>query len=334
MPASGKARAPEITPGDALPVQSLPSGSSPSGSSPAKRGSLPPLGMSRAFEAVGRLGSMRRAAEELNLSHTVVSRHVKNLEGWLGARLVIAGPRGVRLTAEGERYCAAIGKALDLIADATVELRPAADRSLLKLWCAPGLAARWLAPRLARLQQDIPRIDLVLHATEAVPDFRRHEADVAIRYGAEPRGDMRWLLLAQPRMLPVASPAWLAKAGPVETLADLARQPLIHEGSHDQWHRWFIEAGANPPASLNGPRLGSASLAVDAAVMGQGVALATALFAADDLLSGRLVELLGTRIFLDGYYMIAPRERWNSQAVSLFRTWVLQAVAETQQAFA
>jgi len=289
--------------------------------------------MSRAFEAVGRLGSMRRAAEELNLSHTVVSRHVKNLEAWLGTRLVIAGPRGIRLTEEGQQFCAAIGRALDLIADATVELRPSVDRAMLKLWCAPGLAARWLAPRLAKLQQDIPSLDLVMQATEAMPDFRRHEADVVIRYGEEPEGDMRWLLLAQPRMLPVASPAWLATAPAIGSLEDLAKQPLIHEGSHDQWRRWFLAAGSARPAGLSGPRLGSASLAVDAAVMGQGIALATELFAADDLRSGRLVELLQTRVSLDGYYLIAPRERWNSPAVSRFRNWLLQAIAETRQGF-
>jgi LysR family transcriptional regulator, glycine cleavage system transcriptional activator len=302
-----------------------------SGSS--KRGSVPPLGMSRVFEAVGRLGSMRRAAEELNLSHTVVSRHVRNLEGWLGTRLVIAGARGVQLTPEGVRFCQTIGRALDLIADATVELRPGVNRSILKLWCAPGLATRWLAPRLARLQQDIPMIDLVMHATEAAPDFRHHEADMVIRYGSEPQGDMRWARLSQPRMLPVASRAWLESRPPIRSLEDLARQPLIHEGSHDQWHRWFATAGYPEPAGLNGPRLGSASLAVEAAMMGQGIALATELLAADDLLSGRLVEILETRVSLEGYYMIAPRERWNSPAVSRFRAWILQAVAESQKGF-
>ncbi len=183
--------------------------------------------MSRVFEAVGRLGSMRRAAEELNLSHTVVSRHVRNLEGWLGTRLVIAGARGIKLTPEGARFCHAIGRALDLIADATVELRPAANRHVLKLWCAPGLAARWLAPRLARLQQEIPMIDLVMQATEAAPDFRHHEADMVIRYGGEPQGDMRWSLLSQPRMLPVASRAWL-ESPPADPLAGGSRPAAPH----------------------------------------------------------------------------------------------------------
>lgn len=300
---------------------------------PARRGGLPHLGMSKAFEAVGRLGSMRRAAEELNLSHTVVSRHVRNLEGWLGTRLVVAGPRGIRLTPEGQRYCLAIGRALDLIADATSELRPVVSHSMLRLWCAPGLAARWLAPRLAQLQQEIPGIDLVMRATETMPDFHHHEADVAIHYGEEPGGDMRWTLLARPRMLPVASPAWTATHPAIRSLDDLARQPLIHEESHDQWRHWFVAAGHAGAVNLNGPRLGSASLAIDAAVMGQGIALATELFAADDLKAGRLVEILRTDLSFDGYYMVAPRERWNSPVVSRFRAWILGAVAETEQGF-
>ena len=296
-----------------------------------KRSNIPPLGMVKVFEAVGRLGSMRRAADELNISHTVVSRHVRNLEAWLGARLLIAGARGIKLTADGERFCRVIGRALDQIADATVELRPGLNRVTLKLWCAPGLATRWLAPRLVDLQKELPTIDLVLHATEAHPDFVRHDADMVVRYGSEPRGDLRWALLCKPRIIPVASRAWLDAQPTIATLADLEKRPLIHEGSHDQWREWFDAAGHNVKSRLQGPRLGAANLAVEAAIMGQGVALATELLAADDLYTGRLVEILGTEVYLENYYMISSRERWNSPAVSKFRAWMISKIKKTQK---
>ncbi|NKF33540.1 LysR family transcriptional regulator, partial [Pseudomonas sp. BGM005] len=87
-----------------------------------------------------RLGSMRRAADDLNLSHTVISRHVRNLEAWFGTRLVDAGPRGIRLTAEGRVFAETVGAAFDLIAKSTAELRPAVNRTVLRIWCVPGLA--------------------------------------------------------------------------------------------------------------------------------------------------------------------------------------------------
>lgn len=294
-----------------------------------KRGRLPPLSMVRAFEAVARLGSMRKAADDLNLSHTVVSRHVRNLEAWLGTRLAEAGPRGIRLTAEGRLFAEAVGTAFDLIARSTAELRPAVNRSVLRIWCVPGLATRWLTPRFNQLQLALPGIDFVMRATDLEPDFAHYEADLDIRFSEEPQGNLRWTLLERPRMFPVASPEWVARNPPIHTLDDLLQQPLIHEESRDQWRQWFHHAGCAHDVVLNGPRLWSANLTLDAAVTGQGIALATRLIAADDLRAGRLVELLETDVRLGGYYLVGPRERWNDTTLVRFRAWVAQSIVET-----
>ncbi|MBB3526557.1 LysR substrate-binding domain-containing protein [Rhizobium redzepovicii] len=294
-----------------------------------KRGRLPPLSMVRAFEAVSRLGSMRRAADDLNLSHTVISRHVRNLEAWFGTRLVDAGPRGIRLTAEGRVFAETVGAAFDLIAKSTAELRPAVNRTVLRIWCVPGFATRWLTPRFNQLQLALPGIDFVMRATDLEPDFTRYEADIDIRYSEEPRGNVRWILLERPRMFPVTSPEWISRNAPIRTLDDLVRQPLIHEESRDQWRQWFRKAGFEHEVTLNGPRLWSANLTVDAAVAGQGIALATRLIAADDLRAGRLVELLETDVRLGGYYVVGPRERWNEVTSARFRAWLQQSIAET-----
>ena len=295
----------------------------------AKRGRLPPLSMVRAFEAVSRLGSMRKAADDLNVGHTVVSRHVRNLESWLGTRLVDAGPRGIRLTTEGRLFAETVGMAFDMIAKSTAELRPAVSRSVLRIWCVPGLATRWLAPRFNQLQLALPGIDFVMRATDLEPDFAHYDADVDIRYLDEPKGNVRWILLERPRIFPVASPDWISKNAPIRSLDDLVSQPLIHEESRDQWRQWFHQAGYGHEVVLNGPRLWSANLTVDAAVTGQGVALATRLIAADDLRTGRLVELLGTDVRLGGYYLVGPRERWNEVTLARFRAWMQQSIAET-----
>ncbi len=109
--------------------------------------------MLRSFEAVARRLTMRGAADELGINHSVVSRHVANLEAWIGHRLVKAGPRGVVLTREGELYAQRIGTALALMRAATVEIMPQHEVVSLRIWCAAGLAIHWLAPRLGAIQE-------------------------------------------------------------------------------------------------------------------------------------------------------------------------------------
>lgn len=294
------------------------------------RGRMPPLSMVRAFEAVGRLSSMRKAAEELSVCHTVVSRHVRNLEAWFGARLLERSPRGVQLTEEGRLFLRSATGAFDLLATATAELRPATARGLFRVWCVPGLAARWLAPRLAGLQAALPGVEIVLRATKERPNFAHYEADGEIHYGAEPESTARASLLERSRLFPVASPGWIADHPPITDLADLARVTLIHEESRDQWRQWFELAGHHPPGDLAGPRLWYASSALDAAVAGQGVALATRLQAADDMGSGRLVELLATDVAMGNYWFVAPEARWNDPVVARFRTWLAGSIAGTR----
>lgn len=294
------------------------------------RRQLPPLSMVRAFEAVGRLSSMRKAADELAVCHTVVSRHVRNLEAWFGARLVERSPRGIQLTEEGRIFLRSVSSAFDLIASATAELRPSTARGLFRVWCVPGLAARWLAPRLAGLQEALPGVEIVLRATKERPNFAHYEADGEIAYGAESTAAARSELLERSRLFPVASPAWIAAHPPIESLEDLTKVTLIHEESRDQWRQWFELAGHRPPGDLAGPRLWYASSALDAAVAGQGVALATRLQAADDIQTGRLIELLETDVSMGNYWFVAPEARWNDPVVSRFRAWLARSVDETR----
>mgnify|MGYP001765852742 CR=1 FL=1 len=294
------------------------------------RDRLPPLTGLRAFEAVARRASMRKAADDLSVCHTVVSRHVRNLEGWFGTRLVETGPRGIRLTEDGLRLYAAVGHAFDTIAAATSAIRPSGIGRSLRLWCVPGLAAQWLTARIADLEASLPGVEIVLRATLDRPDFSRHEADAEITYGEGiPRGG-RTQLIERSRLFPVASPSWLGEHGPIDTPEGLARARLIHEASHDQWRRWFDLIRHRPANALEGPRLWYASSALDAAVAGQGVALATRLQAADYLRDGRLVEILDTSVGLGDYWLVAPEERWNDPSLVRLRRWLDLAVSATQ----
>lgn len=205
---------------------------------------LPPLIMLRAFEAAGRTGSMRRAAEDIGVSHTVISRHVRNLEHWMGRKLATTGPRGVELTAEGEALLAAASKAFGIIARTTAELRPLRRAGQLRIWCVSGLATRWLTPRLSELETALGGdVDIELRATEARPDLGRREADVLIGFNVTDRLPDGSVRLLRPRMFPVVSPKWLETHQSPTGMQDLANAPLIHEVNHVQWSNWFDVMG-------------------------------------------------------------------------------------------
>lgn len=289
-------------------------------------GRLPPLTMLRAFEAAARTGSMRKASSDIGISHTVVSRHISSLESWIGWKLVHAGPRGIALTPEGEALFAATSSAFRSIAAVSAQLRSKAGADEMHIWCVPGLATRWLAPRLDEIRRAISHGEILIRAAQAPPDFDAGEADVMIGFGdfgALPDGA---LPLVEPRMFPVASPALIAHHGRPETLAELASLPLIHEESYSQWTNWFRLAGHEPDRSLSGPRLWDANLGIDAALAGQGVALSSKILVSAELEQGRLVELLETDIRVGGYYMIAPLVSREDKRHAGLKNWLMQAL--------
>ena len=285
---------------------------------------LPPLVMLRAFEAVARMGSMRRAADDIGVSHTVVSRHVRNLEHWMGQKRVAATPRGVVLTPQGEMLFASVSRAFRIIANTTAELRPAAARGSLRIWAMPGLATRWLTPRLSAIEAAMGAVDISLRAIDRLPDFAAHEADLMIGFGsfdALPPGAER---LVHPRMFPAASPAWIERHGAPQSLAELAEAPLIHEESRQQWTDWFEAMGFKPRTELRGPRLWDANLGFDAALAGQGVALVTRLTAGAEVDDGRLVEILSSAVRLGGYYTLAAPQRVGDPVLARFLRWLAE----------
>ncbi len=283
---------------------------------------LPPLTALRAFEAVARLGSVRKAAEELGVDHSAVSRHVRNLEAAVGVRLLAPGARGTEPTAEGRAFAEQAGLAFDVIAAATAALRPAGSRGELSIWCAPGLAVRWLMPRLKEVERLLPGREIVLRPTDQAPDLARGEADVEIRFGPRPAPGIKGEDLIAPRFFPVASPAFLAARAPVEAAADLATLPLVHEESREQWRRWLAAAGLDPVPPLEGPRLWYANVAIEAVLLGQGVALVNRLQVAPELADGRLVELLDTDIRIGAYVFQAGAEVWNDPVLVKLRRWL------------
>lgn len=290
---------------------------------------LPSLIALRAFEAVGRTGSVRAAGDELAVSHTVVSRHLQNLQRSLGIALVRAEGRGIALTSAGQMFHAQIAQAFDIIARATASIRPAA-RPTLNIWCIPGIANRKLLLRLPELTGPPRNWDINLQPTLSHPDLLRGEADAEIVYAGavDTRGPLMAEALVRPRVFPVASPAYLARYPEITSLDQLATAALIHEESTEQWERWFALAGHSDPISLRGQRLWHAHLAIEAARFGQGVALANEVLVGEDLRSGALVEVIPSAIYMDSYQLVALKERWDDPAIAALRLWLKKVLAE------
>jgi len=305
-----------------------------------RRNQSPPYSALRAFEAVGRLGGIRRAALDLGLDHAVVSRHVRTLEEWAGLPLVNRQREGGVLTGAGARYHQRISGALEEIAQATAELVSSQDNELLRIWCSPGLASEWLTARLPRFQSLHPGIELELRPTDSSPDLSRYEAEVDIRYVygdlvVEPAvvtGGSRRVELARPTVFPVASPEVAQAIGPVKEIACLLRAPLLHEETKDFWRAWFTANGIACPEHLAGPLLWQAHLTIEAARCGQGVALANRFLLGDDLKTGRLAAVIdrnaGADVSLGAYVFAARADKWQSPAIAGLRQWLRSQTAE------
>ncbi|MHA3791815.1 LysR substrate-binding domain-containing protein [Rhizorhabdus wittichii] len=281
----------------------------------------------RAFEAVARHGSIRGAAAELSIDHSAVSRHIRNLEGALGTRLVQTERTGVRLTDSGERFQTYLAQAFDLLDAAVEEISPRARREL-RIWCAPGLATCWLTRHLPELEQTMTDCDILLNPTLAVANLERGDADVEIHYGARSQSRVASEVLVHPPFFPVAAPAFLASRGPFASAAALVEERLLHESSRDQWRNWFEKTGLGIVPPLGGPRLSHADAAIEAAVQGHGIALANRILVREELASGRLAMALPLEIQLEPYVLTTAQSRWSDPVIARFRRWLANALAE------
>lgn len=280
--------------------------------------SLPPLNALRAFEAAGRHQSFSRAADELGVSHSAVSRHVRGLEDRLGAQLFRDLPRGVALTQAGARYLSSLTPAFDRIAEASemFDKRPA---GLVTIDAEPLFATNWLLPQLSDFYQRFPDIDVQLEANPELADVARYEADLAIRFFHAGPKDQTAPLLSNAPLCPYAAPDLV---GEPLTSQELLTLPLLRDRREDTWRVWAVAAGCTPPENTGGRRL-RARLSYQAALLGHGVLLTSAEIAQADVAAGRLVKCSDIGIRMGSYHLVSGEGVTRRSAVRLFRDWLL-----------
>lgn len=289
---------------------------------------LPPLNGLRAFEAAGRQLSFRGAAEELGVTQGATAQQVRSLEARLGIRLFVRLPRGLDLTEEGRAYHSAVSRAFTALADATEQLRP--QTMAVTVTVTPTFAAKWLVPRLPEFTDVHPEIELRVLATERVQSFHADGVDLAVRQANPPFGSgVQADLLFRQEVVAVCAPG-LLPTGQASQAEDLARLTLLHD-PHDLWPQFWVSAfGEDVAAPRKGIRFSQTTLSLDAALAGQGVALASRFFVSRDVREGRLV-LLTDASLEEGrdFYLLMPRKRGRPGAADAVRNWML-AFAEEQ----
>lgn len=304
------------------------------------------IGPLRAFEAVARRLSFRAAAEDLHLTQSAISRQIRSLEDELGAPLFLRGTRHVELTGAGTALLQSTAPLIDRL-DATVrQIRLARGRRSVSLTTFASFASLWLIPRLQAFHREHPGIDIRVSASDILTDLDDPELDMAIRYchpDAAPPGAVR---LFGEVLTPTAGAALMeqARSGQVPPLrvpADLVRHTLLEEddqrpsAEYLSWRYWLHEQGVAQLQPQRWIYLNFTYQQIQAALAGQGIALARIAMVSESLARGELVEPFGPeRRIHSPYAYWAIRTRGSAERPELneFFEWVLQQAAQTRAA--
>ncbi|MBX5067421.1 LysR substrate-binding domain-containing protein [Rhizobium lentis] len=285
----------------------------------------------RALEAVGRLGSLQAAADELGVSVGAVSQQVIKTEAQLGQAIFERTARGMIATEAGRPVLAALDEGFARLS-AAVSLAQRKDDTILTISVAPVFAARWLVWRLDRFAERHPEIKLRLDATTNLVNPALGDVDIGIRVGAGKWPDVKAELLLEQEVFPVCSPEIAAQ---LREPADILALPAVVDGrAMFTWDVWMREAGLSGAAPATRHVFNDASLCLDAAIAGQGVMLAWQTFAAFALAEGQLAAPFGIRAKTGfGHYFVTAEGTREPKKVRDFKAWIREEMAGTLTLF-
>ncbi len=293
-----------------------------------------PFNAMRAFECVVRQRGFGRAAQELGVTQSSVSQHVKTLEEWTGRRLLIRGPRHTDPTPEGQLLADAITSGIGQITDVCEALRKKPSTDLkITVTCPPGFALNWLFPRLIHFDQAQPQIPVSISTTSEMVSFATGQDDIAIRYGMGGYSGLHVEKLMDERMFPVCAPSLLENGPALRIIDDLAKHTILLDdiaqigGNPPTWQFWAEETGQALPQITRTRKFGQANMVVQAAISGLGVALGREPLVIDALQDGRLVrpfpEYTQSQF---SYWFVCPKQALKSDRLQRFRAWLFQEV--------
>ncbi|MGA0572916.1 LysR substrate-binding domain-containing protein [Variovorax sp. VNK109] len=299
---------------------------------------IPPLDTLLCFDAAARHESYTRAAQELSLTQSAVSRRVAALEEFLGVQVFRRTRHGVALTASGAAYAKQMARRLAAMERDTLDAmaRQGESGGAITLAAVPTFASRWLLPRLPAFNAQHPDITIHIETSTRPFLFADTDFDAALYAGTKAQvaswAGTRAQWLMNEEVAPVCSPALLPRGKSVSPAA-LARLPLLQQSTRpDTWATWFDAHGVDAPLARSGPRYELFSLATAAARHGLGIALAPVLLVQDELARGDLVIACGKPEPSErAYYLVTPDAGENGagtdKAVDVFGNWLAQESA-------
>jgi LysR family transcriptional regulator, glycine cleavage system transcriptional activator len=284
---------------------------------------LPPLPSLRLFEAAARHESFRKAAEELGLTASAVSHGVDSLEKWLGVELFRRRPRGVTLTPAGRHLLPYVSEGLSMIALGAQRLPGRRAERRVVLSVAPSFAQLFLVPRLPRFRALHPGIRISIDTSHRQALFPMEGVDLSIRMGKGAWPGVKSDLLFRERLVPVASPAYLASASRTGTI-DWPKATYLRVSSVEyDWNAW-IEGAQAKVEVVDDLHFDTTMLASEAASAGLGIAIGRMPLVVPDLNAGRLVKADARIVDIEtGYWLVGPSGQETRPAIQSFRRWLL-----------
>ncbi|MFG6657129.1 LysR substrate-binding domain-containing protein [Scandinavium sp. M-37] len=290
---------------------------------------LPPLNSLVAFEAASRHLSFTLAAHELNVTQGAISRQVRHLEDFLGSALFTRLNRNIYLTETGLQYRQAISAALVDIARATGEIKKWQGEHKVTVSTTSAMAALWLLPRVASFQSEHEEIDLRIVASDSIQNLHKQECDFGLFYCRTPPENMQTFALFSEVVFPVCSPDYLQKVGPLSSAEDIFSKTLLFlEDSHTDWlswEQWFTAVNLPQFTPKNRLNINNYPMLLQAAINGQGVALAWGELSDCYLESGALIRPVSHALRTNSCFSILEVANTGrvTASVRLFREWLL-----------
>lgn len=300
---------------------------------------FPPIAALRALEAAARHLSYTRAAEELFVTQSAISHQIKHAEEMWGFKLFERRGRRLVLTEAGHALVPIVRDFIRRISSTLEDLSERNDGpAALRVTLLQSFAFKWLVPRLGHFNQDYPDIDVWISTSDQLVDFNAENADIGIRLGYGNWGNMYEQQILTEYVFPVCSPRFIKKHGYPDTPQDLLNLPLMRRGIIDilpKWRDWFKDAGVAIKKMPSGTKFPLTSLALQAAIDDQGIALARSSLVLDDISAGRLVMLFPDVISRSNvsYFFICVPGRENEPQIAAFRSWITQESDKSQSEF-
>jgi LysR family glycine cleavage system transcriptional activator len=294
----------------------------------ARRRLIPDIVTLQAFECAARHGNFTRAAEELNLTQSAISRQISELEAQTGMLLFERIRRRVVLSDAGRKFLPDVQRLLLQSEQLMVRaVTSGASSTALSIATLPTFGSRWLTPRLHRFMELYPDTILNVGVRSHPFDFDEEPFDIAIHYGQPVWAHGSCTFLCNEVIVPVACSSFVRKAN-VTQIDQLMSLPLLHVATRPKlWSEWFEMQGISSEASYRGCRFDQFAMIIEAAISGMGVALLPKYLIEGELASGRLTVLFDVPLQTEKSYFIArPEGRPDNQLVKAFQNWLLDQV--------